>query len=278
VKLDKRFDNGWQFTGSYAFSRYTNNVNVGAGSVSMDNLYETAGIDDGDRPHHFTLSGFYEFRTYKGDNRLLRGLFNSWQFGLISDMSSAPPLNPNLGLDVDGDGVSRITLPGIPWNGFGRGSNVDDIRKAVSKYNADVISRAKPLPANATSQQISACTLMIDGQRMCGARTPQNQVLPFIYLPDKFSNGDPFFSQDIRMTRVITIREKISLSLIAEAFNVFNIANLTGYGSGLNTTTTVVDGRPQPTPVTFGLPSNRVNQIFGTGGPRAFQFAARVSF
>jgi hypothetical protein len=278
VKLDTRFANGWQFTGSYAFSRYTNNVNVGPGSVSMNNLYETAGIDDGDRPHRFTFSGFYEFPTYKGDNRLLRGLLNSWQVGLISDMSSAAPLNPNLGLDVDGDGVSRITLPGIPWNGFGRGSSADDIRGAVSKYNADILSRAKPLPANATAQQIQACTLIVDGQRMCGARTPQNQVLQFIYLPDHFSNGDPFFSQDVRLTRLISIREKIKLSLIAEAFNVFNIANLSGYGAGLNTTKTLVAGKPQPETVTFGLPSNRVNQIFGTGGPRAYQFAARLSF
>jgi hypothetical protein len=240
----------------------------------MDNLYETAGIDDGDRPHRFTFSGFYEFPTYKGASRLLRGMLNSWEVGLISDMSSAPPLNPNLGLDVDGDGVSRITLSGIPWNGFGRGKSANDLRKAVEAYNTDVIARAKPLPANATKAQMDACTLFVNGQQMCGARTPQNQVLPLIKLPDNFSNGDPFFSQDIRLTRLITVREKIKLSLIAEAFNVFNIANLSGYGSGLNAQ--VAPGQTQT--LTFGLPSNRVNQIFGTGGPRAYQFAARLSF
>jgi hypothetical protein len=274
VKLDKRFANGWQFTASYAFSQYTNNVNVGAGSVSMDNLYETAGIDGGDLPHRFTFSGFYEFPVYKGESRLLRGLLNSWQVGLISDMASAPPLNPNLSLDVDGDGVSRILLPGIKWNEFGRGKDADDIRKAVAAYNTDVISRAKPLPANATAAQKAACTLFVDGQQMCGARTPQNQVLPLIKLPDNFSSGDPFFSQDIRVTRLISIREKVRLSLIAEVFNVFNIANLTGYGSGLNSL--AAPGQTQT--LTFGLPSNRVNQIFGTGGPRALQFAARISF
>lgn len=280
MKLDKRFTNGLQFTGAYAFSRNTNNVNVGPGSVSMDNLYETAGIDDGDRPHRFTFSGFYEFPSFKGDNRLLRGLLNNWQIGLISDISSAPPLNPNLGLDVDGDGVSRIILPGIKWNEFGRGADADDIRAAVGRYNAEIVSLAKPLPnpQSPTAAQLANCTLFIDGQRMCGARTPQNQVRPFIFLPDNFSNGDPFFSQDIRLTRLITVRERIRLSLIAEAFNIFNIANLSGYGSGLNTTATMVGGQPQAVPATFGLPSNRVNQIFGTGGPRAFQFAVRLTF
>jgi len=266
MKLDKRFSNGWQFTGSYAFSRQTSNVNVVANQVSLANLYETAGITGDDRPHRFTFSGFYELPSYKGDKRLLRGLLNSWQIGLISDVQSAPPLNPNLDLDVDGDGVSRIILPGILWNEFGRGADADDIRGAVSRYNADIISRAKALPANATAAQIAACTLVINGQRMCGVRTPQNQVLPLISLPDKFSNGDPFFSQDIRLTRLIAIRERIKMSLIAEAFNVFNIANLTSYGSGLNT------------PSTFGQPGNRVNPIFGTGGPRAYQFAARLTF
>ena len=109
---------------------------------------------------------------------------------------------------------------------------------------------------------------------MCGARTPQNQVIPLIYLPDKFSNGDPFFSQDVRLTRQIRLSEKRQLSLIAEGFNIFNIANLSGYGSGLNAL--VQPGQVQQ--ATFGLPSNRVNQIFGTGGPRAFQFAARLNF
>ncbi|MCI0390349.1 MAG: carboxypeptidase regulatory-like domain-containing protein [Acidobacteria bacterium] len=274
MKLDRRFSNGWQFTASYALSRYWLNTNENVNQVSMDNLYETAGIGGGDRPHRFTFSGFYELPTYKGDSRFLRGLLNSWQVGLISDMRSAPPVNPNIGLDVDGDGISRYTLPGIAWNSFGRGTSADEIREAVAKHNADVSARAKPLPANATAAQIAACTLFVDGQRMCGARTPQNQVIPLIRLPDNFSNGDPFYSQDLRLTRFIQIREKIKLSLIAEAFNLFNIANLTSYGEGLNAL--AAPGQTQQ--ATFGQAGNRVNQIFGTGGPRAYQFAARLTF
>jgi hypothetical protein len=254
AKLDKRFSGGWQFTASYAYSRYTNNVNVGATSVSMANLYETAGIAGNDVPHRFTFSGFYEVPAYKGGSRLLRGLANSWQVGLISDMRSAPPLNPTVGIDLDGDGVSRVTLPGIPWNGFGRGYDAEDIRKAVAQYNASY-----PTPdVNAANKK----------------RTPLNQVIPVLILPDKFSNGDPFFSQDVRLTRIVKIREDIKLSLIAEAFNVFNIANLGGYSGTVNSL--VAAGQVQS--LTFGQPSNRVNQIFGTGGPRAFQFAARISF
>ena len=70
---------------------------------------------------------------------------------------------------------------------------------------------------------------------MCGVRTPQNQVYPLIYLPADIANGDPFFSQDSSRDSVHPgAHERVNLSLIAEAFNIFNIANLTGYGSGLN--------------------------------------------
>ena len=50
-----------------------------------------------------------------------------------------------------------------------------------------------------------------------------------------------------------------------EVFNLLNIADLTGYSSVLN----------QPN---YGQPSARAGQAFGTGGPRAFQAAARMGF
>ena len=55
------------------------------------------------------------------------------------------------------------------------------------------------------------------------------------------------------------------LSLVGEVFNVFNIANMTGYSGVLN----------QPN---YGTASARVAQVFGTGGPRAFQVALRLRF
>ncbi|MGH9847744.1 MAG: hypothetical protein ACREEM_54340 [Blastocatellia bacterium] len=55
------------------------------------------------------------------------------------------------------------------------------------------------------------------------------------------------------------------MQLIGEAFNLFNIANLGGYSGVLNSSR-------------YGLPSSRRGQVFGSGGPRAFQFAARLAF
>ena len=48
-----------------------------------------------------------------------------------------------------------------------------------------------------------------------------------------------------------------------EVFNLFNTANLSGRSGDV---------------LGFGQPTSRVTQVFGSGGPRAFQIAARVSF
>jgi hypothetical protein len=56
----------------------------------------------------------------------------------------------------------------------------------------------------------------------------------------------------------------MSLELIGEVFNMFNIANLTNFSERLDSN--------------FGQATNRVGQGFGSGGPRAFQFAARFKF
>jgi hypothetical protein len=60
-------------------------------------------------------------------------------------------------------------------------------------------------------------------------------------------------------------RERYKLSVFGEAFNLFNIANLGGISATVNGSG-------------FGVPTSRAGQVFGSGGPRAFQFGARVSF
>jgi hypothetical protein len=60
-------------------------------------------------------------------------------------------------------------------------------------------------------------------------------------------------------------RERWRLSLIGEAFNIYNKSNLTGYSGDL-------------TGSGFGQPANRIPQTFGSGGPRAFQLAMKIRF
>jgi|HubBroStandDraft_1064217.scaffolds.fasta_scaffold12112_3 hypothetical protein len=86
-----------------------------------------------------------------------------------------------------------------------------------------------------------------------------------IKLPSHYQFGDPFYDTDFRLSKTFTYRERYRLTVGGEVFNAFNIANLSGYNFTLGTTT-------------FGQPTARVLQTFGSGGPRAFQVLARVSF
>lgn len=102
---------------------------------------------------------------------------------------------------------------------------------------------------------------------------------PGPYNFDEASRNDRvrfYFEDTWRATRNLTIKYglaysletnlfDVQLKLFGEVFNLFNVANLTGFADLLN----------QPN---YGQPSSRVGQAFGTGGPRAFQFGARLEF
>src|SRR5437667_3485342 len=182
-------------------------------------------------------------------------MLNTWTISFISQAISAPPLDTMLnGLDLDGDGISQTLLPGITTrNSLGRSLNVAELRELVDQYNAQVEARTRRV-TNA------------DGSiTVIRPRTPFNQVINPITLAEQFWSGDSFITQDLRLMRKVRIGESGTLSLIGEVFNVFNIASLSGYNNMLNQ-------------VNYGQPSARAGQVFGSGGPRAFQFATRLQF
>jgi hypothetical protein len=250
VKLEKRFSSRLQFTASYALSKNTGFVAV--------TQYNDPALDYGNvgTPRQtLIVSGVYEIPGVHAESTILRGLLNGWAISFISEADSAPSLDTTLsGLDLDGDGISTTLLPGINrHNLLGQGLRESELRALVGQYNASVEARTKTITNPDGSQTVIR------------PRTPFNQIISPIVLPEKISPGDSLISQDVRLTKTFRIKERLTLSLVGEVFNLFNVANLTGYSSVLN----------QPN---YGQPSARAGQAFGTGGPRAFQVAARVEF
>jgi hypothetical protein len=49
-------------------------------------------------------------------------------------------------------------------------------------------------------------------------RTPFDQIISPIVLPSTFSNGDPFITQDVRVTKILVAHKNARLSVIGEAF------------------------------------------------------------
>ena len=108
--------------------------------------------------------------------------------------------------------------------------------------------------------------------------------LPLVAEDARFS--DSFSSVDLRLARVFKLGERVTLEPMVEVFNVFNVTNVLGFSksnySGFSNVL-VRDSNDPSSPgflrsSSFGKPVTTAGGVFGSGGPRAFQFAARVSF
>ncbi|MGH9944785.1 MAG: TonB-dependent receptor domain-containing protein, partial [Pyrinomonadaceae bacterium] len=110
------------------------------------------------------------------------------------------------------------------------------------------------------------------------------QPLPLVGDDVRFN--DSFNSLALRLTRPFKFGERVRLEPIVEVFNLFNVTNVLGVSnvnySGFSNVL-VRDSNDPTSPgylrsSSFGRPVTTAGGVFGSGGPRAFQFAARLTF
>jgi len=231
LRLDKRLAHRYQFTASYALQ---SSQSIGDVTQNLNDYFATYGPDLS--RHNLTVSGLID-------------LPGQVQVSLLSTFLSRPPVAPTInGFDNTGTNVSSsgyTPLLEVLGQGYSGYLSKSDLQDLVNQYNSTIAGTLTP----AGRAGITA------GQRY-----------PTITLPSDYQLGDVFTSQDLRVMKTIGLGDRTQLRLIGEAFNIFNVSNLTNYNFNL-----VV-------PSTFGKANQRVGQTFGSGGPRAFQLAARVSF
>jgi hypothetical protein len=209
---------------------YALSSNVGfngtGNGFNKDNWFENFGPLDTDRRHILNVAGVIELPL-----RLT--------LSFLCSASSRAPFTAYLqNLDLNGDGTNGDVLPGTRVNQLNRGLAKSELNKLADLFN----------------------------QQFAGTRTGRGQTIAKLALPDSFQLGDHYVTQDVRLSRSWHVAEHVKATLFAEAFNVFNIANLSGHSGNLQLTSN------------FGQPTTRASQVFGSGGPRAFQFGARISF
>jgi hypothetical protein len=168
------------------------------------------------------------------------------QASLISIVRSRGPFNarvPNT-IDLNGDGTRGDTLPGLTQNSLNRGTSREELFRLVNEFNA----------------------------RFAGQLDAQGGLIPALALPTDFEFGDNFMAHDVRFAKNFKFGEKVTVQGLFEIFNVFNTANLGGFSTTLDRATVLPENRA------YGRSTQRAGQAFGSGGPRAFQLGARVTF
>jgi hypothetical protein len=203
------------------------------------------------------------------------------------------------------DERNRLTAYGViqmPWGfslaplyTYGSGVPADTFLPDLTTSGGESLpSRLPILSRNALGRSISNSTQLNqvinawNALPACPAPAPCNAGGPLENVPDGINFGSPFNSVDLQLTKDIKIRESAHIDLSAEVFNLFNSANILGFTntsySGRNTslfpvgTTPVTTSNPQGLDNTFFSPVSTAGGFFGSGGPRAFQFAVRVAF
>ncbi|MGH9968793.1 MAG: TonB-dependent receptor [Pyrinomonadaceae bacterium] len=250
LSFEKRFSNRYQFRASYTLSKSLNFANddqipFSNGPIDSNNLQLEYGPTPNDQRHRFSFSGVFQL---------------PWVVRLapIFTVASAVPLDILLP-----DGSSRVC----------------EIQR-----NAGARLFHTGAELNAAINQINAA-----GGSLCPNADPSTGFRPRVLLPlvrDDLRLGDNFSSLDLRVSRVFKLGEHLSIEPIAEVFNLFNVTNVLGVSnvnySGFSNVL-VRDSNDQSNPgfrrsSSFGQPVTTAGGVFGSGGPRAFQFAARITF
>ncbi len=191
-------------------------------------------------------------------NLNVSAVFDLWygvKMSLNNTVHSPTPGTPTISGDVLGVGVGSTpitelipagVIPGLNYGCFNVGCGKGDLQAAVNYINTN----------------------------LAGTMEANGATFPHVILPPNYQLGVWFYDQDIRFTKEFTMKERYKLSVFTEMFNILNISNLALSGLGINN----LSANPATQSFTLGQPSSRVLQTFGSGGPRAIQFGARISF
>ena len=175
-----------------------------------------------------------------------------------------------------------------PLYTFGSGVPADTfLPGTATQTNGSTGSRLPLLPRNAlgreikNSDQLNAVIDRWNNLPPCPGAFPCNTGGKIANVPAGINFFSPFSSLDLRLRKDIPIRDRLTLSLIGEGFNLFNEVNVRGTNNANYAGRNISIG-PQTSPKSVQGDFYRADTIaggfFGSGGPRAFQFAARLEF
>lgn len=243
---------GYQYNLSYTLSKtldYSDDDQLTNNNADEQvNLAEgTSGLR---KEKGYALTDEHHRLTFYGDVQLPYG----FSLAPIYTYGSGVPANTFLPSTAI-NGASGARLPLLPRNALGREvRNSNQLNVLINKWNA--------LPA-------------------CPGAYPCQAGGQVANVPANIDFSSPFSSLDLRLRKKFSFGEHLSLSLIGEGFNLANQVNIRGSNTANFSGRNISIGPYQasaPVQTNFYSPVSVAGGFFGSGGPRAFQFAARLEF
>lgn len=238
LSLEKRFSNRYQFRASYTLSKAFNYANDD--QIPFSN--GPVNPNNVQLEYGPTPNDRRHYFTFSGAVELPYG----FQLAPIVTLASGVPMDILLP-----DASSRI--PVLQRNAGGRlFHNGGDLNDFLTRLNA--------------------------------AGGVNGQPLPLVREDAQFN--DDFSSFDLRLSKVLKFGEKARLEPMVEVFNLLNVTNILGVSnvnySGFSNVLIRDSGTPTDAGYlrssSFGRPVTASGGVFGSGGPRAFQVAVKLSF
>lgn len=191
----------------------------------------------------------------------------------------------------------RLTAYGqiqMPWGisvsplyTFGSGVPADTFLPSV-QARLPILGRNSLGRSVQNSNQLNTIINEWNALPACPAPAPCNAGGPIENVPSNINFSSPFNSLDLRLMKDFGFKERYHLQLIAESFNLFNSLNVRGItntsysGRNINLVSSGTDipspSNPMGLNQSFFQAVQTAGGFYGSGGPRAFQFAVRFSF
>jgi hypothetical protein len=221
------------YTASYALSRATatngqNSLEFEAASTFNDNFNGAYGPTGNDRTHIFTagvlmavpfgfrINQIWSYRSAVGSNLTVPFVDT---FAATSSVFTT---------DIDGDGRTGDLLPGTNIRSLGRKiKSFKQLNRVITDFNNNFAGKLTP-----AGQALVTSGLFTEAQ----LRTLGATIKPLALVPE--TNPWPYenlINLDLRISRTIRFKEKLSIEPSVDVFNVFNHTGLAGY-NGLNGT------------------------------------------
>jgi hypothetical protein len=225
ITANKRLNHGLTVLANYTWSKSIDNGS-GDGSQASNpfNIANDRGVSDFNIPHRFVASFIWQLPDLKNQPRLVREIAGGWEVNGIATLQSGAPINIVSGVDNSQSGV-----------GQDRANVVGDWRISGDRSKSQTIAKFFNTAAFA-------------------ANTPGT----FGTVGRNVLIGQASKNVDFGVIKSFDIVERLKLQFRAEAFNLFNHANLNNPTANASSTN-------------FGV-------ITAAGPPRVMQLALKLMF